>query len=461
MGTSSVRNRLFQSESFRHAALYAVLSAVSMAVLIAIIYLVLDQSFKSNLLREVDDDIVAITKSYTTAKPRRALHEAKEIIDDRLLAPDENDVFLLMDGSARIAGNLPVLPVRLGVVTLPLPVGALGVAHPHAVLGRGVMLAPNVYAFVGRDLKELQRTEDAVLYAFAGVLLANLVIATVSGVLLSRSFLRRVDMVADTCRGIMAGNLSERIPRSRNADEFERLGDTINDMLGRMQALMESLKQVSTDVAHDLRTPLSHLRQELDRARRKSQSVEEAHAALENGVVECDELLSIFAALLRIAQIEAKARRGGFHDVALKGVVETAQEIFQPSMTDTGHHFSVAAEIVPSIRGDQELLLQLVSNLLDNAIAHTPEGCTITLSCHPIADGVELIIADDGPGIAAGEREKVLRRFYRCERSRTTRGSGLGLALVAAVDDLHHAHLTLEDNAPGLRVRLKFPLREN
>lgn len=461
MVTSSVRNRLFQSESFRHAALYAVLTAVSMAALITIIYLLLDNSFKSNLLREVDDDIVAITKSYATAKPGRALHEAEEIIDDRLLAPDEDDVFLLMNGRERVAGNLPVMPVQSGVVTLTLPSDTHDIAEARhrTVLGRGVMLAPNVYAFVGRDLKELARTESAVIYAFAGVLLASLVIAAISGVLLSRSFLGRVDAVADTCRGIMAGNLSERIPPSRNSGEFERLGHTINDMLDRMESLMESLQQVSTDIAHDLRTPLSHLRQQLDRAYRKAQTVTEAHAALESGVSECDNLLSIFSALLRIAQIEAKARRGAFQDIMLKDIIETAQEVFQPSMADAGHRFVVASQPVPPICGDQELLLQLVSNLLDNAISHTPAGSTVTLSCRATDAGIDLAVADNGPGIAAHERDKVLRRFYRCEQSRTTRGSGLGLALVAAVAELHQAKLLLTDNVPGLRVTVSFPVK--
>jgi signal transduction histidine kinase len=440
--------------------LYAVLSAVSMAVLIAVIYLVLDQSFKSNLQREIDDDIVAITKSYATAKPKKALHEAKEIIDDRLLAPDEDDVFLLMNGTTRIAGNLPVMTKQLGLVTLHLPVGVDG-GRPHAMLGRGIMPAPDVYVFVGRDLKELRRTEQAVLFAFGLVLLASLVIAAISSIMLSRTFLRRVDAVANTCRGIMAGNLSERIPAARNSGEFEHLGNTVNDMLDRMESLLESLKQVSTDIAHDLRTPLSHLRQELDRANRKARSIEEAHAALESGVDKCDSLLNIFGALLRIAQIEAKARRGAFRNIALNELIKTAQEIFQPSMMDTGHPFTVVADPVLPIRGDQELLLQLVSNLLDNAIAHTPAGTAIALSCRRLEDGVTLVVADHGPGVPAHERNKVLRRFYRCEQSRTTQGSGLGLALVAAVADLHQAELRLEDNGPGLRVALKFPLATN
>jgi signal transduction histidine kinase len=295
-----------------------------------------------------------------------------------------------------------------------------------------------------------------VLYAFAVVLAAGLVLALVNGLLLSRSFLRRVDAINDTCRSIMAGRLEERIAIARGGDEFDRLGASINDMLDRIQALMESLRQVSNDIAHDMRTPLTHLRHRLERIQDEATTTTEYAAAVEDAVSECDKLLGVFTALLRIAQIEAGARRAEFREIDFAALVGKARDIYAPVMDDAGHPFLVHAGQVPPVRGDEQLLLQLIANLLDNTLAHTPDGCEIALDCTAEKDAVILSVADRGPGIAPGELEKVLRRFYRCEQSRTKPGSGLGLALAAAVAQLHEAELTLADNAPGLRASLRF-----
>lgn len=453
-----MRNRLFHTESFRYAAIFTALFAGSMAVLIVVVYVILDHSFKANLLREVDDDLTSVHTSYVTAKPGRALHEAKEIIDDRLLAPDIVDVFLLQRGSEKVAGNLAPMPVRLGVFSMPLPADSRGETSErgHVVMGRGVMLSDQVYVFVGRDLQQMNRAEEGILYAFGAVLLVSLVLASVCGLLLSRTFLRRVDAITHTCRGIMAGRLSERIVASGTGSEFERLGFAINAMLDRIQTLMESLRQVSTDIAHDLRTPLTHMRHRLERARNDAATPQDYAKAVDGAVDECDKLLAIFTALLRIAQIEAGARRAEFQDFDLCQLIEHARDIYGPVMDDNGHLFHVSIGAVSHLRGDAQLLLQLISNLLDNAITHTPCGTKIVLSCGKFNGRPCLVVADNGPGISQADRQNVLRRFYRCEQSRTTSGSGLGLSLVSAVCELHEASLTLTDNNPGLRVEVAF-----
>lgn len=456
--TFSVRNRLFHTESFRYAAIFTALFAGSMVVLIAIVYVILDHSFKANLLREVDDDLTSVHTSYVTAKPGRALHEAKEIIDDRLLAPDIVDVFLLQRGPEKIAGNLPPMAARLGVFSMPLPADSRAEVsgRNQIVLGRGMMLSDQVYVFVGRDLQQVNRAEEGVIYAFGVVLIVSLMLASVSGLLLGRTFLRRVDAITRTCSGIIAGKLSERIPIAGNDTEFERLGTAINTMLDRIQGLMESLRQVSTDIAHDLRTPLTHLRHRLERARNGAATPQEYAMAVDGAVDECDKLLGVFTALLRIAQIEAGARRAEFRDINLQQLVEHARDIYGPVMDDNGHLFRVNIGAASNPRGDAQLLLQLISNLLDNAITHTPRGTEIVLSCGRFNGRPCLVIADNGPGIPQSDRQNVLRRFYRCEQSRTKSGSGLGLSLVSAICDLHDASLTLADNNPGLRVEVAF-----
>ena len=451
-----MRTRLFQSESFRHAALYAALFAASMAVLIALVYVSLDSAFKADLLRASGDDLLAIEKAYIAALPRgKSVHEAKEMIDDRMLAPDADDRFLLQKGShLKIAGNLPAMAPRTGVFYLDYPEGGV----LHEVLGKGAFLSGGYYAFVGRDTDRLGVTEHGIVRLFIWVLFASIVLASLSGLLLSQRFLKRIDTISDTCRAIMDGKLGDRIPTTGRNTELERLSGAINAMLDRSQALMESLRQVSSDIAHDLRTPLTHLRHSLEKARSEAASTGEYAAAVDAAIVESDQLLAMFAALLRIARIEAGARREAFTDVDLGELVERARELYKPVMDDAGHPFDTEWPQGVVIRGDSQLLLQAISNLLDNAIHHTAPGTPIRLAVELQAGGPVIVVSDRGAGIPAEDRARVVRRFYRREQSRTSPGSGLGLALVSAIADLHGARLELSDNRPGLRVAIEFPL---
>lgn len=449
--------RLLRTGTFRQALQFALLFGVAMTALVGAIYAMLDYSLKANLMREVNDDLATLRMAYATAPHGKEQLEVEEIIVDRVLAPDVDGAFLIQRGRQRLAGNLPAMPYRLGTFSVTLPKSAShGGRRPSVVLGQGMMLGQALYVFVGRNLDDIEAVETRVIFAFAVVLAAGLALALVNGLLLSRAFLRRIDTVNATCRSIMAGRLEERIAAAGNGDEFDRLGGAINDMLDRIQVLMESLRQVSNDIAHDMRTPLTHLRHRLERIRGEATTPAEYAAAVDGAVRECDKLLAVFTALLRIAQIEAGARRSEFRAVDFVALIGKVRDIYAPVMEDAARRFEVRADPVPPVSGDEQLLLQLIVNLLNNALAHTPDGTAIFLDCHAQNDAVVLAVADCGPGIAAPERDKVLRRFYRCEQSRTKPGSGLGLALVAAVVHLHDAALTLADNAPGLRVSLRF-----
>lgn len=424
-----------------------------MVVLFIVVFVILDHSLKANLMREVDGDLAALQAAYyIDPEEAGSDHEAKEIIDGRLRDPAGEDAYLLQRGGKSVAGNIPPMTPRLGSFFLVLSTRD----GPHTVWGRGAFVTKGAYAFVGRDLEQVQQAEAAILRAFAVVFLASLLLATLSGLALSRSFLNRIDAVAETCHSIMTGKLSERIPTGGKDGEFERLGATINAMLDRIQVLMESLRQVSTDIAHDMRTPLAHLRQKLERARDNSSSQADYAHAVEGAIEDCDQLLTVFSALLRIAQIEAGAKRAEFAPIDLKDVAAKAGEIYAPVMEDNGHHFSLRLAEVPRVAGDHQLLMQLVTNLLDNAISHTPPGTDVVLSLASEAGSTLLTVADNGPGVPQSERGKILRRFYRGEQSRSTPGCGLGLALAEAVAELHGAELIVADNAPGLRVTLRF-----
>lgn len=459
-----MRNRVFQTESFRLAAIYAGLFLGSMAVLIVLVYLIVGHALEAGLLQDSNDDLASIRKAYTaelSKKPSRAVHEATEMIDDRLLAADNDDVFLLQDKNGkRIAGNLPAMTPKIGIsrFTTTKDLGDAS-ARQRLILGHGEFLAPGLYTFVGRDMHEAKEAENNVLRAFGLVLFASLVVASAGGLLLSRSFLRRVDAITGTCRAIMAGRLGDRIPMRGTRNELDRLAATINDMLDRIGALMESLRQVSNDIAHDLRTPLAHLRYRLERVRIEAATAEDYAAAVEGAIVDADELLAMFAALLRIAQIEAGARHAGIDEVDLLPLLVRVGDLYKPVMDDAGHPFETLLSPCTPVRGDPQLLLQLFANLLDNAVHHTPAGTPITLTADMDGNRPTVVVADEGPGIPPDDRQKVFRRFFRCEQSRTTPGSGLGLALVSAIADLHGADISLRDNAPGLRVVTKFSIK--
>jgi signal transduction histidine kinase len=226
--------------------------------------------------------------------------------------------------------------------------------------------------------------------------------------------------------------------------------------LDRIQDLMLGLQQVSNDIAHDLRTPLTRLRQRLELARRRENTVDGLYTAVDGAIVNVDAILETFGALLRIAQIETGSRRAGFQAVRFDDLLNTLVEAYQPVAEEKGQ--TVASEIAPGLclQGDSELLTLLFANLVENAIGHSPRGAHISLQAKREANGIVAILADTGPGIPAALRKKVLQRFYRLEGSRTTPGNGLGLSLVNAITVLHGASLDLQDNEPGLRCILCF-----
>jgi len=270
-----------------------------------------------------------------------------------------------------------------------------------------------------------------------------------------------VDAIARTAEAIIAGDLTQRVPLKGTDDDLDRLAGTLNRMLDRIGTLMESLHQVSSDVAHDLRTPLSRLYQRLEDARTHARSVAEYEAAVDGAVREAEGLLDTFSALLRIAQVEGASPRAGFATVDLSAVAEAVADAYRLDAEEAGH--VLTAEVMPGVtlHGDQELLTQAAANLVENALRHTLAGTRIIVRLTGrtgAGAGACLSVEDNGPGVEADSLPRLVHRFYRGERSRTTPGNGLGLSLVAAVADLHGATLRLRNTEPGLRVSLLFPM---
>jgi signal transduction histidine kinase len=422
-----------------------------MLVLMSLVYATMHQAFRTELLLACDQDLAALRN----AQHAEGTGEAVEVVN-QLLAKGSGSSFLVLETEAgkKLAGNLPAMVARPGRQILAFDRGSEG--EPRKVIGNGTFIVRGLFAFAGRDLSIAEDTEEDVLHTFGWVLAATLALALAGGVALSNGLLGRMDAISRTCRAIMAGQLADRIPERGTSDEFDRLVTTINAMLDRIADLMANVRQITSDIAHDLRTPLTRLRHHLELARNESASVVDYAQAVERAIADSDNLLSIFSALLRIGQMEGRAERSAFATVDLSRILTDLTDIYRPVAEDSGHALSsqIAASI--EVRGDRELLSQLFANLIENAIKHTPPGAAIAIALRATERQAMAEVADSGPGIPVAERDRVFQRFYRLEQARSSSGSGLGLALVRAIADYHDAGVTLSDAEPGLRVTVTF-----
>ena len=454
--------RIFKAESFRFAALFALVFLALSGVLIGTVLWIVTGAERETLIEANESDITTVANGLRS----EGLPEAIEVVQQRLGSPDTTatvrhrfmpDTYMVIEesGGRVLAGNLPFVHCTARPFMLALPVPG-GHRHPQMVLGRCVTLTAATLLFVGRDTFTMYATRERILHAFAWVALGTCAFAMLAGLFLGRRFMARVDAITQTCERVISGNLNERIPLRGRGDEWDRLARAINEMLDRISSLLENLQQVSSDVAHDLRTPLTRLRNRLETAREKSTGVVEYSTAINSALEDTDRLLSLFSALLRISQIEAGTRVQSFAPVALSDLLESLFQLYLPVAEDCGHFLARELQAGLTLRGDQELLTQLFSNLIENALRHTPAGTHIRLALASVNGEYIASVIDDGPGVPAEDLGKVTRRFYRGSSSRSSEGHGLGLSLVAAIAQLHAAKLQLADAAPGLRVDLIF-----
>jgi len=268
----------------------------------------------------------------------------------------------------------------------------------------------------------------------------------------------RLSAMRVTAEAIMGGELDQRVPVGKRGDEFDRLAGLLNAMLNRIAELLDNLRQVSSDVAHDLRTPLARLRNGLESGLRHDLPRDQRDAAIEQAISRSDEVLSLFSALLRLSEIEAGQLQQAFCCVDLARLTREMGDSYALAIADGGRHLicDLAEEAV--VFGDRELLAQALINLLDNAQIHTPPGTLIEMTLRRVGTRVRLAVADNGPGVPAPDRLRLTRRFARMDTSRSRPGHGLGLSLVAAICNIHHARLEIADNRPGLAVSLDFAL---
>jgi signal transduction histidine kinase len=449
--------RLFRTSSFRLTLLYAALFSASVIVLFAVIYWSTAHYMTGQLDAAIDSDFAELTQGFHAGGPRLLAR----LIDSRVSDMPAGPMFYLLEGRAGriLAGNLPALPRRVGTFDTSDPRPSRQRDDRRPLHARGAVLRGGDYLLVAIGAQQRDEMAELILRAFGWGSLASLLLAFGGGLMLSGGLLRRIEAFSRTARDIMAGHLSRRVPTRGTDDEFDHLAASLNAMLARTEASMRAMRQISNDIAHDLKTPLTRLRQRLERAQRKAATIAELRAAIDAAIRETDAILATFGALLRIAQIESGAMKAGFAECDLSELLRTVIEVYQPTAEEKRQLLS--ADIAPRLAtfGDRGLLTQMFANLVENALQHSPPGTAIRLTAAAADDAITVLLADNGPGIPPAEYSNVFRRFYRLDASRTTPGNGLGLSLVAAIAELHGSAIELADNRPGLRVALRLALR--
>ncbi|MDE2445752.1 MAG: HAMP domain-containing histidine kinase [Alphaproteobacteria bacterium] len=456
-----INTKIFQTSTFRLAAIYLLVFAVSAGSLLGYVY----YTTVGLLERQTEDTIHAEIMGLADQYKLLGLAGLLDSINRRS-SESNGEIYLLVgpDGK-RVVGNLATMPPEITEDQIwsdfQISVGKEPNVVQHTARGFQVQLANEYELLVGRDVQELRQFRDLIREALAWAVGMSLVLGLGGGYMMSRNFLRRVDGISDATQTIMEGNLSGRMPVTGANDELDRLARSLNTMLSQIERLMTGMKEVTSNVAHDLRTPLTRMRARVEAALRQENKAEYKQA-LDQTIEECDQLLRTFNALLSIAQAEAGQMRQGLQALDLHEILIDVVELYQPLVEEAGGTLTLGESPPMRIRGDRQLIAQVLNNLIDNAMKYgeTTEGQGAIIDVRgSTSDNMAVIeVADHGRGIASDDRERVLGRFVRLDQSRTKPGNGLGLSLVASVMTLHSGSLQLEDNNPGLRAVLRLPL---
>lgn len=451
---------IFSSTTFRLAVVYTLIFGLSVSGLFYFVFWSTAGFAEQQMEAAIEAEVIAFQESLGRAGVQGLVMAVNRRADPNI---NRDGVYLLVNPAGTpLAGNLRVWPQRTqaddlwinfrinddrGVTSATADVRALQLVDPSS----GVRL------LVGRDIRAARQFRARLLESLYVGLALTLALGVLGGFIFSRAIMRRIESITRTCRRIMSGDLSQRVPVHRRNDELGDLSLSINSMLDQIERLMRGMQQVSESVAHDLRTPLTRLRSRLEDALRHVKDPGQ-RGAIEGAIEDADSLLATFAALLRVARAEAGVQRN-FTTIDLLTLAEEVADLYGPLAEEKGLAFITRFEPGLVTRGEPNLLAQALANLIDNAIKYTSEGA-VTVALTRQEGRPAFVVTDTGPGVPDEYKDKVLERLFRLEQSRTSPGSGLGLALVAAVAKSHGLELKLEDNTPGLRVTLWFPPAE-
>ena len=456
--------KLFGATAFRLALAILLLSAVGAGVVLTVIA----WQVVSVVDRETSQTIDAEAKGLIDTFDNAGIRRLEAVIEARKREPGASLYLLTNPIGEPLAGNVEQIPteVLLHPGFLPIIYRGSGSSERGRQALVGVYVLPGGFRLlIGHDLGDRARIGRVMVRALAISLVFFAVLGAIGALFVARRVLRRIDDINISAHGIMAGDLTRRLPVSGSGDELDRLAEGLNQMLGRIAELMEGLREVSDNIAHDLRTPLTRLRNHAEAALAFGGDAATYRQALEKTIEESDGLIRIFNALLLIARAEAGGDLGTLQVLDIGEAARSVAELYEPIADEEGVALAVHAEDGLKVRGNRELIGQAIANLVDNALkygAPNKEGGAepkpdVIIDAQRIGGSVVLTIADQGPGIAPADRARVLDRFVRLEGSRSRPGYGLGLSLAAAVARMHGGAVELEDNQPGLRVRLTLP----
>jgi signal transduction histidine kinase len=457
--------KLLRTTAFQLTLVYLIVFALFAAFLVGYFALNTRRLINEQIVGTVDIEVTALTGQYNQAGIRRLV----VIVDVRSRRPGSSLYLVTTPTGEGLAGNVGSLEPGILESEGWVETAYRRLEEPesteHNALVRVSRLPGGIRLLVGRDLDERERMFHIVAVAGRWSVALVVVLGILGGIFVSRRVLNRVEAMTATAQTIMAGDLSGRLSITGSGDEFDRLALNLNGMLERIDSLMRGLKEVTDNVAHDLKTPLTRLRNRCEAALRMAKTDADYRRALEETIEESVGLIRTFDALLMIARAESGEVRDGMAEFDIADVARDVGELYEPLAEDKGLSLQIQASEHATVKGNRELVSQALANLVDNAIKYAApdakpangERTGIVVKTSTDKDQIVLSVSDHGPGIPAGDRSRVVERFVRLEQSRSEPGSGLGLSLVSAVARLHGGELKLEDNAPGLTARIALP----
>ena len=456
---SGLLAKTLRSTTFKLALLWIAAFGAIVLILFGYVYFSTASFVRGASDRDVDAERAVLLQAYDAGGRARLIELIKQHIADQRV---ESGLYLLTDRSyGAIVGNLGTWPAAFqgdaGRGELRHSKAGSGGAEPTLLRAQFVTLPNGDHLLVAREIGDLDRFAMRIRAAIISAIALIFVLAALASVSVTRRTMGRIESIHATSRAIIHGGLGRRIPLRGTDDEWDHVAESLNLMLDRIEALMAEVKQVTVNVAHDLRTPLTRVRGRLEQAHHRRREGDSDQALIGDTIADLDAVLRIFASITRISQIEATDQRSAFRMVNLAGIAEKIVDLYDAAAEEKGAHLTLRSEQPAWVMGDRDLLVDAVANLVDNAIKHGRAGGEVSVQVTTEPTGAAISVEDDGPGIPVGERANVFKRFYRLERSRHTPGNGLGLSLVDAVARLHHARIEMVDNAPGLAIRLSFP----
>ena len=453
--------KLLRTTAFKLTLVYLTVFALFAVFLLAYFAWNTRRLITEQITQTVDAEITGLAEQYRQGGIRRLVF----VVDARSRRPGSSLYLVTTRAGEGLAGNVGSLVTGILETSGWTETAYRRLDDPdgveHHALVRVFQLPAGFRLLVGRDLEERERLYDIVLAAGRWSLAIVIVLGVAGGFFVTRRVLKRVDAMTETTRKIMDGDLAGRLPIAGTGDELDRLATNLNAMLERIEALMHGLKEVSDNIAHDLKTPLTRLRNRCEEALRLAEDESQYRAALESTIEESEALIRTFNALLMIARAESGQARDGMTDIDAAEIARGVGELYEPLADDKGIHLKVEAPAAAPVHGNRELISQALANLVDNAIKYgagmNGAEAEIVVTARGEGDRILLAVADSGGGIPAADRGRAVERFVRLEQSRSQPGSGLGLSLASAVARLHGGDLKLEDNHPGLRTVISLP----